>query len=394
MPRAVAIATALFATALLGSPAAAQVNWAGPYLGPIVGYAAGTADYVFNTDGYYNNAAGDTFAHRVSGMPMGASLGYNWQNGSIVYGFEADIYSAIRGVSAWDVIIPVSTVPGTQRLHLKGHYFSSLTARLGFARGPALFYVQGGPAFGHFIWEMIDDPNALHLIEHTSTFGFTTRVGVELMDPGRRYSIDFGYQYLDLGFRANYPQSFTNPGGAPAGPGTGTDHNVRYRTHALMVTINYFGAPVAPGEQPPAQLIEWQGPYLAAVTGPPLREFGGGLGYNWVRGRLLLGGEVYALAAMCCGLDFEAMANARVGVVLHDNIVAYAEAGLSYLNGTLWNTSYGGLLNNIGVGVEVAIGPRASGFMELKRVRDFSGSGLPPLTNWVGGFNFHLGGRR
>jgi opacity protein-like surface antigen len=391
LARAAAIAIAALAIVWAASPATAQVNWAGPYLGPIFGRAAGTATYTFHTAGHYNTAAGDIFQHGVRGIPMGATLGYNWQNGTSVYGFEADIYSAIRGVSAYDVVNTVAPPPGQQRISLKGHWFSSVTARLGITAGPALFYVQGGPAYGHFIWELIDDAAAIHLIDSTSGFGFTARVGVELMDPERRYSIDFGYQYLSARFSANYPESVTNPGGIPAGPGTGTDHTVQYRTHALTVSLNYFGAPVAPGEGDPGPLIDWQGPYLAAVTGPPLREFGGGLGYNWVHGRLLFGAEVYGLAALCCGFDFEAMLNARVGVILRDNIVAYAEAGLSYLNGSLWAGYYTGLLNNVGVGVEVALGPRASGFMEMKQVRDFTG--LPTLVNWVGGFNFELGGR-
>ena len=389
--RALSLVSVAIIAATAAAPARAQINWAGGYLGPVFGYAVGTAEYVFATDGHYNNNPGDTFQHGVAGMPIGAALGYNWQNGTIVLGLESAIYSAVRGISNYHVPNPFEPTPNSQFVDLKGHWFTSLTPRIGITRGPALFYVQAGPAYGHLVWVFTDNAAGIHIPSTNSAVGFAAGIGVELMDPDRRYSIDLGYQYLGLlPVRAAIAESVTNPGGVPV-PNTGTDHTIGYRTHALMVSVNYFATPAEPGQGNLPGLIDWRGPYLTFVTGPPLREFGGGFGFNVTRGRLLLGAETFAFAITCCDVDLELMANARLGVILDQNIVVYAESGFAHLWGTFWDI-FGGPSYNAGFGVEVALGPSASGFMEMKHVGAIGSSGS--AVNWMGGINLHLGGRR
>src|SRR5438309_2890558 len=54
-------------------------SWAGPYLGGNIGYTWGSID---------NNPV------RPSGVAGGVQGGYNWQNGPVVFGLEADIQAS------------------------------------------------------------------------------------------------------------------------------------------------------------------------------------------------------------------------------------------------------------------------------------------------------------
>ena len=72
------------------SPAAAEeappFDWRGLYLGYHLGGALDLADV---DDPFGPSIFGDTV--RTPGALAGGQLGYNWQNGSALYGFEADL---------------------------------------------------------------------------------------------------------------------------------------------------------------------------------------------------------------------------------------------------------------------------------------------------------------
>jgi outer membrane immunogenic protein len=108
-------------------PAAAPVqyaptaNWSGFYAGVFGGYNWGTFD----------SGAGDIDAEGWSG---GAFAGYNLQNGSLVYGVEADAgYSGADGALAGGVVA-------------RQNGFGSLRGRIGYAFDPVLIYGTGGLA--------------------------------------------------------------------------------------------------------------------------------------------------------------------------------------------------------------------------------------------------------
>jgi hypothetical protein len=79
-----------------GGPARSfAFTWAGPYAGATVGYEWGTID---------NNPA------HPNGVAGGLEAGFNWQNGNIVYGGEADINlsAADNTFAPWQFPIPGS----------------------------------------------------------------------------------------------------------------------------------------------------------------------------------------------------------------------------------------------------------------------------------------------
>ena len=95
-------------------------SWAGPYLGGNIGYAWGSVD---------NNPT------RPSGFAGGVQGGYNWQNGPLVFGLEADIQAS----GANDTFAPWK---------FSNPWFGTVRGRVGYAVNNVLFYGTGGLAFG------------------------------------------------------------------------------------------------------------------------------------------------------------------------------------------------------------------------------------------------------
>jgi outer membrane immunogenic protein len=95
-------------------------NWSGPYLGGQLGYQWGNAT---------NNPA------RPSGIAGGVRGGYNWQNGSFVFGAEADLNlsAAQDRFAGWKFSNP---------------WFGTVRGRGGYAMNNVLLYVTGGLAYG------------------------------------------------------------------------------------------------------------------------------------------------------------------------------------------------------------------------------------------------------
>jgi outer membrane immunogenic protein len=99
---------------------APSANWSGVYVGAFGGYEWGT----------FNSTAGDVDA---DGWMGGAFVGYNLQNGAIVYGAEGDLgFSGANGT--------VGAVEVDQGV------FGSLRARLGYQLDPVLLYGTAGLA--------------------------------------------------------------------------------------------------------------------------------------------------------------------------------------------------------------------------------------------------------
>ena len=145
--------------------------------------------------------------------------------------------------------------------------------------------------------------------------------------------------------------------------------------------------------------FDWSGPYIgvyagfmriqAATNNPaPIPRAGIQAGYNIVRGRFLAGVEVQAgIIGFTSPLALEGDLNARLGLLLGERILLYAEAGIMVLYApsappptVLWTLS-GGL--------EVAIGQSWSIFAEGGIARPFGGGAQAIVVE--GGLNWHLG---
>lgn len=176
-------------------------------------YFAGSSVTQINADGVEN--------FRPNGWTGGAQVGYNWQNGSTVFGIEADIgalnlsessvtttnYSCCVG-SAYTLTQSVDT-----------DWMGTVRGRLGVANGAALFYVTGGLAVTELKYgvNFTDTFAAATLtggdISETK-YGWTAGVGAEwAMGPGR---LKLEYLYADFG---DVSSTSTVNGGVNSAPG-------------------------------------------------------------------------------------------------------------------------------------------------------------------------------
>ena len=138
---AVCVATATMAADMPpgASPEAAPplyrvYNWTGFYLGPNVAYGFANPTVTATRLG-----ASATASEKLNGALAGGQLGANWQAGSVVWGFEADIdWSGQHATTTW------FGTPVTNRLL----WLSTGRARVGYAVDRVLIYVTGGGAFG------------------------------------------------------------------------------------------------------------------------------------------------------------------------------------------------------------------------------------------------------
>ena len=141
---AVVALTAGASAADLGRPVAMPVkapvvfatvyNWTGPYLGIVGGGGWGNSRlYAANPRVNFSRS------FSPSGGFVGGTLGYNWQfNNSFVIGLEGDM--------SWAGIRASRMCTQTSWCQVDQDWIGTVRGRVGYAAGPALFYVTGGYA--------------------------------------------------------------------------------------------------------------------------------------------------------------------------------------------------------------------------------------------------------
>lgn len=188
-------------------------NWSGFYVGANVGGAWTQLDSSHSegfSDGDY--AAGFTINHtnEAIGAVGGGQIGYNFQTGGFVIGVEGDF--GYLGVSQTrNIISAFETYPGGSSslalgTRIEGGFLADITGRIGYASGPALFYVKGG-------WAYFDGTvgtsgiNALAIMARTTDIrdvsasglsGWTLGGGIEYL-LNQSWSIKGEYQHFDFG---------------------------------------------------------------------------------------------------------------------------------------------------------------------------------------------------
>jgi len=164
-------------------------NWQGFYLGANLGYQWGKVTNAPN---------------RPESFTGGLQLGYNWQNGQLVYGLETDLQLA----GADDTV-------GTTKF--SNTWFGTLRGRGGFTFNNVLLYGTAGLAYGGLRGEVTGGAT-----ESKTLAGWTAGIGMEIgLTPawtakaeyiymglsGRGYAItgiSNGYESSILRFGANY----------------------------------------------------------------------------------------------------------------------------------------------------------------------------------------------
>jgi outer membrane immunogenic protein len=132
----------------------------------------------------------------------GAHAGYNWQRGTAVYGFETDLSAMhLNSGTSGGHPFPAVGQPG-DAANTTGliDWYGTLRGRLGFSMGQALFYGTAGLAYGNPSLNSKLTAAGLSLVSQTFSLraGWVVGVGMEyLLRPD--LSLNFGYQYVDLG---------------------------------------------------------------------------------------------------------------------------------------------------------------------------------------------------
>jgi outer membrane immunogenic protein len=177
-------------------------SWAGGYLG-IEGGAAQNYALFGDSDCFFSGCP--LIDHRKTGGTVGGLLGYNWQQGSFVYGVEGD-WGWIGAKTSRSA--PGPGLAGNNNLSTSYdvNWLATLRGRAGLAFDSTLFYVTGGAAFGHAknSVELISaDPADTGTIEasyaqNQTKVGWTAGVGAEYM-LSQHWTARAEFRYVDLG---------------------------------------------------------------------------------------------------------------------------------------------------------------------------------------------------
>ena len=287
---------------LKAAPVVRAPDWTGFYVGIQAGGGWGQAR---QTDVF----AFDTGWYDTSGGLAGATWGYNWQIGNTVVGFEGDAaWSNIHGSTdgATGLGGPCGGAPSHCEATLQA--FGTSRLRLGYAYGRWLPFVTGGMAWGYVHGSEGDTiANAPFGSGSEFHYGWTAGGGVEAMiDP--HWSAKVEYLYADLRDGLTFVDQF----------GLGSaDESVAMHVHIVRVGLNYkFDAGpslvpfLAPNPGPSAGPWNWGGLYAGINYGGGAGTasqsdilfdrgkfdvgggvFGGTVGYNWQRDRMVFGLE-------------------------------------------------------------------------------------------------------
>ncbi|KJC36185.1 membrane protein [Bradyrhizobium sp. LTSP885] len=189
------LAPAPVAKAPVPPAVAPALNWNGFYVGVQGGGDWGTSKETFRGAPNDPTFVG-TQTYDTSGGFVGGVIGTNWQAGPAVFGLEGDYHwSGINGRSAVINVGPPSLLD-TYYTALRS--FGDIKGRLGYADGPALWFVSGGAAVGDIQHRYSAGLVPPSVSASETRWGWTVGAGVEYMF-APNWSAKVEYNYLDLG---------------------------------------------------------------------------------------------------------------------------------------------------------------------------------------------------
>jgi outer membrane immunogenic protein len=196
----------------------APFAWTGFYIGGHVGYSWGgingdTFTNITVPPGFFGGTPLGTqlfsFDRNLNpnGILGGGQLGYNYQIGSAVLGFETDFswtgqradsrFNGARSINFEDYVYQE-----TVRAQLE--YMGTVRGRLGYAFGMFMPYITGGFAWGHMSSDLnsslklFSQSQTIAVSQSRSLTGGTIGAGVEYAF-ARKWSLKAEYLYVDLG---------------------------------------------------------------------------------------------------------------------------------------------------------------------------------------------------
>jgi outer membrane immunogenic protein len=199
-------------------------------------------------------------AASASSWLAGAHAGYNWQNGTLLYGVETDfqathLNSSMNGGLVYTPPFPFpNDFAGTTA---SIDWYGTLRGRLGATYGSLLLYVTGGIAYGNV--DLSSTLRAFGVTTYAETvqpkIGGVVGAGAEyLLKPN--VMLTFQYQFVDLG-RVNIASSATSILCCATASQSAT---VRAQFQAAMLGLSFRFAPDGSGSP-------WAGGYAGGHVG-------------------------------------------------------------------------------------------------------------------------------
>jgi outer membrane immunogenic protein len=128
------------------APAATGPTWTGLYLGVNGGGSWSHLGVSTTPSGPLVAALGNpgSLSTNLSGAVFGGQLGYNWQAGNWVLGFEGDFDSAGINGAQQSIFPGLAGAQDSIQVHENINWLATVRGRLGYVWGPMLIYVTGG----------------------------------------------------------------------------------------------------------------------------------------------------------------------------------------------------------------------------------------------------------
>jgi len=250
------IATAILLAMTAGAAAAdmsskapsapTEYAWTGIYGGFNLGYewtsSTDVVTYVFPPPGALGVS---NTSESLSGYVAGGQLGYNWQLGNWVLGFEADAQGSpahqintTGGVAAGS---PVSGISTTVFDTLES--FGTVRGRIGFVFDRWMFYGTGGYAWQYMNATTTANPGPVSIFSNYGVeSGWAAGAGIEVafLD---RWSAKLQYLHVETGTFNNTTGLLgaTSPLviGGIVGAGTTINEGTRMKTDTVQIGLNY-----------------------------------------------------------------------------------------------------------------------------------------------------------
>src|SRR5262249_18180995 len=136
-----------------------------------------------------------------TGATVGGLVGYNWQQGSFVYGVEGDWNWINTKASQSPVAVTPHGDPASISLDVS--WLATLRGRAGVAFNSALLYITGGVAFGHVnnsveVTSNSTPGSVASFTQNQTKVGWTAGVGAEYMF-SPHWTARAEFRYVDLG---------------------------------------------------------------------------------------------------------------------------------------------------------------------------------------------------
>lgn len=229
---AAAAGSALAPVATQAEPVRAKPVMASSWTGWYAGVHLGAAWQNVSATGTYIDSgvvgAISNSANRV-GFIGGGQIGYNWQSGSMVYGWEADV-SGLSGTASASQTIPLNSTLVTSSGGIS--WLATFRGRLGTTVTPdTLLYATGGLAVGgvrNTLSETGDLGGTATFTDNSTRAGYAVGGGIEHM-LNAKWTVRAEAIYVDLGKRTE--SSFTGT----CGGGIGVCNPIEFKNNATIL---------------------------------------------------------------------------------------------------------------------------------------------------------------